>query len=393
MITTLSKISYLKSTVYSRPGIADFIPLYFNSANLKDIYVKRAAIMEVALQRGFQLDYVFPPRDKNHKKIRVGVLSNHFTPQPETFATLPTFEYLDYRFKVILYTNIQSGHPLETYCESRVDHLVKLPEDLYAKVQTIRQDDLDIILIGTNVTAVTNQINILALHRLARIQIATFNSPVTTGMKQVDYYLTGTLTAFGSSEHYQETLALINGTGFCFSYGEILQQLFEQYLNNVESKSSDLGTSKAKDLDSSSAEGAELFIQSLGETAQPFMVSLTSQKVQELLTAEQTIAASSLWLTEEKEKLFQYHNNYPNDGYLNLWTGLVRQQHEQHAEAISNFIIAINLGCNHWRVAWYLAQSAEKVKDWVLAENALRAILQVEPNFEPAQEMGRRLTG
>jgi hypothetical protein len=39
-----------------------------------------------------------------------------------------------------------------------------------------------------------------------------------------------------------------------------------------------------------------------------------------------------------------------------------------------------------------LAQSAEKIKDWTLAENALRAILQVEPNFEPAQEMGRRLT-
>jgi glycosyltransferase involved in cell wall biosynthesis/tetratricopeptide (TPR) repeat protein len=138
--------------------------------------------------------------------------------------------------------------------------------------------------------------------------------------------------------------------------------------------------------------GAELFIQSLGETAQPFIISMTSRNIQELLTVEQTIAVSSLWLTEGREKLFQYHQNYPNDSYLNLWTGLARQQHEQHAEAISNFLIAINQGRNHWRVAWYLAQSAEKIKDWTLAENALRAILQVEPNFEPAQEMGRRLT-
>lgn len=137
--------------------------------------------------------------------------------------------------------------------------------------------------------------------------------------------------------------------------------------------------------------GAELFIQSLGDTAQPFIVSLTSPNVQELLTVEQTIAASSLWLPEEKEKLFQYHHSYPNDGYLNLWSGLVRQQYEQHSEAISNFINAINSGCNHWRVAWYLAQSAEKINDLVLAKNALQAILQVEPNFEPAQERWRCL--
>jgi hypothetical protein len=139
--------------------------------------------------------------------------------------------------------------------------------------------------------------------------------------------------------------------------------------------------------------GAELFIQSLEGTAQPFMVSMTSQNIQELLTIEQTIAGSSLWSSEGREKLFQYYNSYPNDGYLNLWTGLVRQQHEQHTEAVSNFINAINLGCNHWRVAWYLAQSAEKINDLATTENALRAILQVEPNFEPAQKLWRRLTG
>jgi len=200
---------------------ANFIPLYFNSHNLKEIYVKRAEIMEIALKQcGFQIDFNFPKRDQNRKKIRVGFLSNHFTPLTETFSTLPAFEYLDRGFEVVLYANIVSGHSLEKYSESRVDRLVQLPEDLNAKAQTIRQDDLDFLFICTNTTAVTNQITILALHKLARVQIATFNSPVTTGMKNIDYYLTGKLTEFKNSEHYSENLLFLNGQGYCFNYGD-----------------------------------------------------------------------------------------------------------------------------------------------------------------------------
>jgi predicted O-linked N-acetylglucosamine transferase (SPINDLY family) len=199
---------------------ANFIPLYFNSQNLKEIYVKRAEIMEIALkQKGFQLDYAFPPRDKNRKKIKVGFLSNHFTPQTETFSTLPAFEHLERGFEVILYANMTNGHPLEKYCESRVDRLVQLPEDLNAKIQAIRQDDLDFLLIGTNTTAVTNQITILALHRLARIQGTLFSSPVTTGIKNMNFYISGELSEpLDAEEHYSEQVVKLKNTGYCFNY-------------------------------------------------------------------------------------------------------------------------------------------------------------------------------
>lgn len=200
---------------------ANFIPLYFNNENLKDIYVKRAEIMEIALtQQGFELDYVFPIRESHRKRIRIGFLSNHFTPQTETFATLPAFEYLNLaHFEVILYANVKNGHPLEKYCASRVDRLVQLPEDLKAKVQMIRQDNLDIIWIGTNITAVTNQIAILALHRLARIQINSVSSCVTGGMKNIDYYISGDLTEpENAQDQYQEKLISVKGTAHCYSY-------------------------------------------------------------------------------------------------------------------------------------------------------------------------------
>jgi len=201
--------------------MANFIPLYFNTANLKDIYIKRAEIMEFALTHlGYSLDYQFPQRP-TRQKIRLGILSNHFLPQTETYSTLPVFEYLDStQFEVILYALQSNNHPLEKYCQSRVERLVKLPKNVSEQVQLIRNDDLDILLIGTNVTAVNHGITLLGLHRLARIQVTSTSSCVTTGMRNIDYYISGTLTEIKQNPQaqYREKLILLEGTAHCFSY-------------------------------------------------------------------------------------------------------------------------------------------------------------------------------
>jgi FkbM family methyltransferase len=201
---------------------ANFIPLYFNSKNLKDIYTKRADIIEYAMKnRGAAIDCIFPARPANRQKIRLGILTKHFGAMTETFATLPAFEHLNReQFEIILYAINLDGNKLEQYCQSRADRLVKLSNDLPSQVQTIRADDLDILLIATNITAVTHPISLLALHRLARVQTTCFNSPITTGMRHIDYYIAGKLmepTPDGQ-EHYREQLATIEGPGCCFSY-------------------------------------------------------------------------------------------------------------------------------------------------------------------------------
>lgn len=202
--------------------VANFIPLYFTTANLRDVYTKRADIMELALKnRGFQVDYVFPARPATRSKIRLGVLNDHFAPQTETFATLPVFEHLDRsQFEIFLYALNVSGHQLEQYCQSRVDKLVPLPKDFALQVQTIRDDDLDILFIGTNLTAINKPTTSLALHRLARVQTTSFCSPTTTGIRHLDYYIAGKWTIPDSSyqEQYRELLAILNGSGFCFNY-------------------------------------------------------------------------------------------------------------------------------------------------------------------------------
>jgi glycosyltransferase involved in cell wall biosynthesis len=132
--------------------------------------------------------------------------------------------------------------------------------------------------------------------------------------------------------------------------------------------------------------GAESFTKSLGDTAPEFTVSLTSQNIQELFEAERKIAASSILLSMGEGGILQYRDYYQNDAYLRLWAGLVLQHQGRNAQAVSELIEAINLGCNPWRVFWYLAQVAEKVNDISLEEKALHTVVQAVPDFAPAQE-------
>lgn len=221
---------------------ANFIPLYFNSENLKDIYTKRGDIIEYAMKhRGAAINCIFPARPANRQKIRLGVLTKHFGAMTETFATLPAFEYLNReQFEIILYAVNLDGNKLEQYCQSRADRLVKLSNDLASQVQQIRADDLDILLIATNITAVTHPISLLALHRLARVQTTCFNSPITTGMRHIDYYIAGKLMepTPNGQEHYREQLATIDGPGCCFSY------TLEPYTPSIKVTRNSIGVSE-----------------------------------------------------------------------------------------------------------------------------------------------------
>ncbi len=201
---------------------ANFIPLYFNEANLKDIYVKRAEIIEYFLKlKGYEIDYEFTDRPTNRKKIRLGILANNFLPSAETFAYLPVYEYLTRDFEVILYSLTETNHTLEQYCQLSANSFKLLPQELSAQVNTIRGDNVDILFIATNVTAITNQIFLLASFRLGRIQVTSGASVVTTGIRNIDYYISGTLTdpSPTAQDQYQEKLIKLEGSAHCFSYG------------------------------------------------------------------------------------------------------------------------------------------------------------------------------
>jgi predicted O-linked N-acetylglucosamine transferase (SPINDLY family) len=98
-----------------------------------------------------------------------------------------------------------------------------LPDQMGPRVQAIRQADLDLVFLGTNTTAISNGITLMAAHRLARVQIASVCSCTTTGMRNMDYYMSGRLSEPADAQsHYSEKLIMIDGPAHCYDFsGEL----------------------------------------------------------------------------------------------------------------------------------------------------------------------------
>ncbi|PNW34118.1 UNVERIFIED_CONTAM: hypothetical protein BEN50_18330 [Euhalothece sp. KZN 001] len=137
--------------------------------------------------------------------------------------------------------------------------------------------------------------------------------------------------------------------------------------------------------------GATSFIDALGEKGSPFYMSLSATDTEELFQADAQIASASVLLSMGEGGIAQYSQYYPQDGYLHLWWGLALQRAGAYQQSISELTTATQLGCNHWRVGWYLAQIAEQVNDLELAEKALNSLLETAPEFKPAREMLARI--
>ncbi len=138
--------------------------------------------------------------------------------------------------------------------------------------------------------------------------------------------------------------------------------------------------------------GAVAFIRSLGDTAPHFAASLTADAWQDQLAAERRIAhASPVLCNVGGGGILHYRLCYPHDGYLHLWAGLVLEQQGRPALAVAEFSRARQCGCDHWRVAWYLAQAAAAAGARQLAGVNLQTVLATQPAFEPALAMQQRL--
>ena len=199
---------------------ANFQPLYFSRRNLKPIAVRRAAIVDYATRlKRHDLEYALPPRSRGSARIRLGIYSWSLRPHTETFATLPIFAHLDpQQFEVRVYIHQGDGNPVEQRVRRLAKSVAILPETLKACVETIRADDLDILVFGNNITAGGVYAFSLANYRMARVQCIHFCNPVTSGKRNVDCFLLGKVIAenLDAAEHFSEKILILEGSGICF---------------------------------------------------------------------------------------------------------------------------------------------------------------------------------
>ena len=209
------------ATVASNFAIrANLIPAYLSCGNVRELAEKRAAIMAFVFGRcGPGLGFTPPRRPKERDRIKVGYLNSHFGALTETHVALPTLQLDRSRFEICLFAVLSSPGPVEDRCRSFADSYTLLPRMLDEQVRAIRAARLDVLIVGTNITAVTNQVSLIALHRIAPIQLATYCSPMSTGMRNIDGYLSGTLAGSAAlQDQFSEKLLLCGGPPGCLDY-------------------------------------------------------------------------------------------------------------------------------------------------------------------------------
>jgi polysaccharide pyruvyl transferase WcaK-like protein/glycosyltransferase involved in cell wall biosynthesis/MoaA/NifB/PqqE/SkfB family radical SAM enzyme len=135
--------------------------------------------------------------------------------------------------------------------------------------------------------------------------------------------------------------------------------------------------------------GVRMFVESVGE-AKLFLQSLTSTRAEDLLQAEEQIAAMPRLM--HYTGILAYRNAWPKDPFLQLWTGLGFLRSGNFKFAIGCFQLAAYYGLTHWRIHWYRALAAERAGALAEALAAVALVQKAAPDFRPALSMRQRLS-
>ncbi len=213
--------SDISDVVFKKSG---YLMPCFSRRNLVGLFKARAAFLELYAARcGCKLDYIFTART-GRSRIRLGILLWDAEPRVEAFATLPVYRDLDRtQFEVILILGVDSEIPFARHCKQFAERVVVLEGSSLGTIAAeIRALDLDAIWLGNNSSAMNSHTAVLVSHRLARVQIASACWPATTGLRNVDIFISGARHEPDGTaqQHYTEQLRCVRGMGICFDFGD-----------------------------------------------------------------------------------------------------------------------------------------------------------------------------
>ena len=105
------------------------------------------------------------------------------------------------------------------------------------------------------------------------------------------------------------------------------------------------------------AEGAALFIESLGGQHSEFEASYLAQSNDDQRSADEKIAKMHTLLFSGG--VLPYRNRFQDDPFLRYWSGVGYYARGEYMGALAEFVDAFNLGLTQWRVALRVVRAAE----------------------------------
>jgi predicted O-linked N-acetylglucosamine transferase (SPINDLY family) len=161
---------------------------------------------------------------KDRNRIRIGFISAFFQSHSNTFAFEGLIRYLDrQRFEVVLIHTAASEKDsmrddLDAVCEQTIQ-LTSSYSDAYQTLHTLNLDILFFTDLGINPYEY-----LLPFFRSAPIQMTGWGIPHTSGINEIDYYVsTEQLELPGSDSFYTETLVKLPGSLPCCFLGNDLK--------------------------------------------------------------------------------------------------------------------------------------------------------------------------
>jgi hypothetical protein len=198
------------------------IPCYFAAGPLRTLMEKRARLGALWLrQRGVPVDAEIPGGAAG-ARLRVGLLLTQAVSQTDAPMAFPALAGLDRsRFETVALVTqlVKGGSPeaarAQKYALGLAERAVVVQGGIGELVAGVREQNLDFLLIGNNITAVSHALFFASLCRLARWQVAFSPCCTTTGSANVDFFVSSAeLEARGAGQAgYSERLLTIQGPG------------------------------------------------------------------------------------------------------------------------------------------------------------------------------------
>ena len=241
---------HLPLTLYYQYLIyASFINIYAAPAATSPIWSQRADLMEdmLRLSQG-ALAGPIALQPNRPAQYRIGILAADFAASAEGYFALSHWHDLPRdKFHLTLFSMVAEPHGLELYARSKVDTYIALncrfadTDDLKRVVDQIRAARLDILMIATNTSASLHSTTLTSAHRLARIQIMNTATPITTGHRAMDGYLSADFNERpdGQADYTEQLLTLpgsVNYYAYHFDHQGPSQAFTKQYLGLPEDK-------------------------------------------------------------------------------------------------------------------------------------------------------------
>lgn len=151
-------------------------------------------------------------KSAQHDRIRIGFLSKNFYNHSNTLAFEGLIRHLDRQnFHVVLiHTADSKRDAVRDNLDAACEESIVLPADYSEVYGTLHTLDLD-ILFFTDLGMNANEF-LLPLFRSAPIQMTGWGIPHTSGIKEIDYYITSTeLESPEAQVNYTETLVRLEG--------------------------------------------------------------------------------------------------------------------------------------------------------------------------------------